>query len=107
MLDTNTSGPSTNPPPGGRAGSLPDDPLAAARILLVRVVGLVIFCTLIIALLAILVPVGIFVVIVAAIIILAAIVRTWFRRARQPNGVFDGRRNVRVVQRDPDRDSAP
>lgn len=28
--------------------------------------------------------------------------RAWLTRARRPNGVLDGRRNVRVVQRRPD-----
>lgn len=43
-----------------------------------------------------LIAVGIAVALVAALILW---VRSWFRRQQSPNGMLDGRRNVRVVNR--------
>lgn len=43
-----------------------------------------------------LIAIGIVVAIIAALIFW---VRSWFRRQHSPNGMLDGRRNVRVVRR--------
>lgn len=66
---------------------------------LVRILAALLTLAIVIAALIVLLPVGIFLLCVAAILILWRLAKRWWARTSEPNGVFDGRRNVRVVQR--------
>ena len=52
------------------------------------------------ALLTLLVPLLVIGAVAAAILFTYVKIRTWMKSAHDPNGVLDGRRNVRVIDRD-------
>jgi hypothetical protein len=69
--------------------------------LLVQFVALLFFLGLLVLGLVIFIPLAIFAGALFLIMLGVVWVRLKFARARQPNGPLDGRRNVRVVHRDP------
>lgn len=68
--------------------------------LLTQIVAIVIFLAIVAALFFILIPLALVLLVIGLIYFVYFKIRLAFRRAHQPNGPLDGRRNVRVVNRD-------
>lgn len=81
-----------------RTGGLrPRSPLGN---LLWLIILLVIVVFVVAAVLTILVPLLIIAAVIAVILFIYVKIRSWTRSAHDPNGMLDGRRNVRVIDRD-------
>lgn len=52
------------------------------------------------AVMLVVLPILLLIVVFAVCVSVYAAARGWLKRAKRPNGVLDGRRNVRVVMRD-------
>jgi flagellar biogenesis protein FliO len=68
--------------------------------LLGHILGLVIFLAIVALLIFLILPLGILLFVLGLIAYGIYRIKRAFRRAHEPNGSLDGRRNVRVVQRD-------
>lgn len=68
--------------------------------ILTQLIAIVIFLAIIAALFFIVLPLAIVLFVVGLIAYAIFRIKRAFRRAHEPNGPLDGRRNVRVVQRD-------
>lgn len=68
--------------------------------ILTQLIAIVIFLAIIVALFFIVLPLAIVLFFVGLIAYAIFRIKRAFRRAHEPNGPLDGRRNVRVVQRD-------
>jgi predicted lipid-binding transport protein (Tim44 family) len=68
--------------------------------ILAHILGIAVFLLIIAALFFIVLPLAIVLLVVGLIAYGVYRIKRIFRRAHEPNGPLDGRRNVRVVQRD-------
>ena len=68
--------------------------------ILTQLIAIVIFLAIVAALFFIVLPLAIVLFVVGLIAYAIFRIKRAFRRAHEPNGPLDGRRNVRVVQRD-------
>jgi len=68
--------------------------------ILTQLIAIIIFLAIVAALFFIVVPLAIVLFVVGLIAYAIFRIKRAFRRAHEPNGPLDGRRNVRVVQRD-------
>tara|TARA_E500000318_G_scaffold54309_4_gene50659 strand:- start:7366 stop:7626 length:261 start_codon:yes stop_codon:yes gene_type:complete len=68
--------------------------------ILTQLIAIIIFLAIVAALFFIVLPLAIVLFVVGLIAYAIFRIKRAFRRAHEPNGPLDGRRNVRVVQRD-------
>ncbi len=68
--------------------------------LIAQILAIIIFLAIVTALFFIIVPLAIILLVVGLIAYAWFRIKFAFRRAHEPNGPLDGRRNVRVVERD-------
>ncbi len=68
--------------------------------ILTQIIAIIIFLAIVAALFFIVLPLAIVLFVVGLIAYAIFRIKRAFRRAHEPNGPLDGRRNVRVVQRD-------
>lgn len=68
--------------------------------LLAQVLAILVFLAIVAALFFIIVPLAIVLLVIGLVYFVYYKIRRAFRRAHDPNGPLDGRRNVRVVERD-------
>ncbi|MBO6738575.1 MAG: hypothetical protein JJ916_01825 [Phycisphaerales bacterium] len=68
--------------------------------ILAQIIAILIFLAIVAVLLLFVVPLAIVLFVVGVIAYIVFRIKRAFRRAHEPNGPLDGRRNVRVVQRD-------
>ncbi len=68
--------------------------------ILTQIIAILIFLAIVAVLLLFVVPLAIVLFVVGVIAYIVFRIKRAFRRAHEPNGPLDGRRNVRVVQRD-------
>lgn len=65
-----------------------------------QIIGFLVFLTIVAVLIFVILPLGILLFVVGLIAYAIYRIKRAFRTAHEPNGPLDGRRNVRVVQRD-------
>jgi uncharacterized membrane protein len=65
-----------------------------------RLLSVLIVLALIAGAFVILLPLGLVLLAAGAVLLAFSAVRRWLRGAQSPNGMFDGRRNVRVINPD-------
>lgn len=68
--------------------------------ILTQLIAIVIFLAIVAALFFIVLPLAVVLFVVGVIAYIVFRIKRAFRRAHEPNGPLDGRRNVRVVKRD-------
>jgi len=68
--------------------------------ILAQIIAIVIFLAIVAVLFFILLPLAIIIFVLGLIAYIVFRIKRAFRTAHEPNGPLDGRRNVRVVQRD-------
>jgi len=68
--------------------------------LIAQILAILIFLLIVAALFFILIPLAIILLVIGLVYFIYFKIKRAFRRAHNPNGPLDGRRNVRVVKRD-------
>lgn len=68
--------------------------------LLAQILAIIIFLAIVAVLFLFLVPLALALLVIGLVYFVYFKIKLVFRRAHQPNGPLDGRRNVRVVERD-------